>query len=86
MSKTARAAHIPAQEHGVPWFWPFAAAVEMAEIGIQRRRGFSAAHGKGTLALVDTPFVGPLMGANTLADSWPTIGRWITEADAARST
>jgi poly(3-hydroxybutyrate) depolymerase len=29
-------AHTPAQEHSVPWFWPFAAAIELTEIGARR--------------------------------------------------
>jgi polyhydroxyalkanoate depolymerase len=28
--------HTPSHEHSVPWFWPFAAAIEMTEIGMQR--------------------------------------------------
>ncbi len=31
-----KSAHTPGQEHSVPWFWPFAAAIELAEIGARR--------------------------------------------------
>ncbi len=31
MTPNPKPAHTPAREHSVPWFWPFAAAVEMAE-------------------------------------------------------
>ena len=30
-----REAHRPAQEHSVPWFWPFAAAIEMEDAGMK---------------------------------------------------
>ncbi len=35
-SPSLKPAHTPAREHSVPWFWPFAAAVEMAEIGARQ--------------------------------------------------
>jgi poly(3-hydroxybutyrate) depolymerase len=28
--------HIPGREHSVPWFWPFAAAIEMTRIGLKQ--------------------------------------------------
>ncbi len=31
-----RAAHRPAREHSVPWFWPLAAGIELAEIGVHQ--------------------------------------------------
>jgi len=33
---TLKPAHTPGQEHSVPWFWPFAAAIELAEIGARQ--------------------------------------------------
>jgi hypothetical protein len=27
--------HRPAQEHSVPWFWPFASAIELEEQGLR---------------------------------------------------
>jgi polyhydroxyalkanoate depolymerase len=35
MSKQQSAARRPAQEHSVPWFWPMAAGIEMAEEGMK---------------------------------------------------
>jgi poly(3-hydroxybutyrate) depolymerase len=33
MTEAQRATKIPAREHSVPWFWPFAAAIELEEEG-----------------------------------------------------
>ncbi len=35
-ARALRAAHRPAREHSVPWFWPFAAGIELAEIGARQ--------------------------------------------------
>jgi poly(3-hydroxybutyrate) depolymerase len=35
MSKKDRIATRPSQEHSVPWFWPFAAAIELEEEGLK---------------------------------------------------
>ncbi|MGZ3639940.1 MAG: alpha/beta fold hydrolase [Ktedonobacterales bacterium] len=35
MTITPRIAHRPRQEHTVPWFWPFAAAIELGEEGLR---------------------------------------------------
>jgi poly(3-hydroxybutyrate) depolymerase len=35
-TRALRAAHRPAREHSVPWFWPFAAGIELAEIGARQ--------------------------------------------------
>jgi poly(3-hydroxybutyrate) depolymerase len=35
MSKNRKTAKRPSQEHSVPWFWPFAAAIEMEEEGLR---------------------------------------------------
>jgi len=34
MSATARQMHRNGHEHSVPWFWPFAAAIELGEEGV----------------------------------------------------
>lgn len=34
MSKSNRIAHKPSQEHSVPWFWPMAAGIELADEGM----------------------------------------------------
>lgn len=36
MTRALKPAHAPDIEHSVPWFWPFAAAVEMAERGARQ--------------------------------------------------
>jgi poly(3-hydroxyalkanoate) synthetase len=35
MTTQLRATHKPGQEHSVPWFWPFAAAIELGEEGMR---------------------------------------------------
>jgi poly(3-hydroxybutyrate) depolymerase len=38
MVEEKRPAHSPGQEHSVPWFWPFAAAIELQDEGLQLYR------------------------------------------------
>ena len=38
MVEKKRPAHSPGQEHSVPWFWPFAAAIELEDEGLQLYR------------------------------------------------
>ena len=38
MIEKKRPAHSPRQEHSVPWFWPFAAAIELQDEGLQLYR------------------------------------------------
>jgi poly(3-hydroxyalkanoate) synthetase len=55
-----------------------------------REQVFNTAHLVGTPAtqvirkLVPGGHIGLFMGAHTLAEVWPGIGRWIAQADAAR--
>lgn len=35
MAEGKRPAHAPGQEHSVPWFWPFAAAIELEDEGLR---------------------------------------------------
>ena len=30
--------HVPVREHSVPWFWPLAATIELAELGASQLR------------------------------------------------
>ncbi len=34
MTTSHHVTHHPRQEHSLPWFWPFAAAIELGEEGI----------------------------------------------------
>jgi hypothetical protein len=80
-------AKAPEQEHSIPWFWPFAAAIELEEEGTRLFRQnveflaeageLATPAGKTVQKLVPGGHIGLFMGACTLADTWPEIGAWI---------
>lgn len=56
MNLPLKSAHLPAVEHSVPWFWPFAAAIELAEIGSRQfQDNLKFAAEVGTLAAPPAP-------------------------------
>ena len=73
-SMTARhdTPHHPAQEHSVPWFWPFAAALELEEEGMRLyRQNLDFLAEAGQLAVPPEP-------------NWATANRVVLELDTMR--